>query len=118
MLSDLLTKPCTITRRSPSTTKDDYGNVIPATSTVTTVCELQQLPRRADAEAASHDDLSDTQWLLVLPPGAAIDTSDKVTVSGQAFEVVGAPWPVRHPRTGAAHHVEVNLRRTAAAPDA
>jgi hypothetical protein len=116
-ISTLINRTCTITRRSSSTSKDDYGNVIPATSTVTTVCELQQQPRRSDSESEAHADLSDTQWVAFLLPGEQIDASDKITVDGQAFEVAGQPWPARNPRTQAVSHIEVNLRRVAGGAD-
>jgi hypothetical protein len=117
-LSMLLNRPCTITRRSASSTQiDASGDAVISTSTVTTVCELQQSPRHADAEPANEGELSDTQWLLVLPAGTVIDTGDKVTVDGQAFEMYGAPWPARNPRTGVASHVECTVRRTAGAGD-
>lgn len=115
MISQLLTRSVTIARRSPSGSTDDYGNVNPTIATSVTVGELQQVQRRTTGETV--DDLSDTLWLLVLPAGTSIDTSDKVTVGGESFEVSGAPWTVRHPRTGVDHHVEVNLRRVAAATD-
>lgn len=118
MISELLNTPCTITRRSDSGTDDAYGNATSETATTTTVCELQQVPRRSDAESGAHDDLSDTQWQLFLPAGTQINTDDKVTADGQAFEVSGAPWPVRDPETQTVSHIEVNLRRVAAATDA
>lgn len=114
-ISTLVNRTCTITRRSPSAAKDTYGNAIPGTSTVTTVCEIQQQPRRADAETT--DDLSDTLWLGIFLPGTAIDASDAVTVDGLKYEVSGAPWPARNPRTRAVSHIEANLRRVAAATD-
>lgn len=117
-ISELLNRTITITRRSPSGATDDYGNTIPDTASATIVGELQQVTRHAAGEPPGSDDLSDTLWLLILPAGTEIDTSDQVTVDGEHFEVSGAPWPVRHPRTGTPHHVEVNLRRVAAAPDA
>jgi hypothetical protein len=118
LISALLNTPCTITRRFDSGTNDPYGNALTTTFSTNTVCELQQLTRRADAEAGGHGDLSDTQWALFLPAGTVIDTDDKVTVTGQVFEVAGAPWPVRDPETGTVSHVEANLRRVAAATDA
>lgn len=118
-ISTLLTRQCTITRRSASATLiDESGDAVITTSTVTTVCELQQSPRHADAEPATQGEFSDTQWLLVLPAGTVIDTGDKVTVGGQAFEMYGAPWPARNPRTGVESHVECTVRRTAGAGDA
>lgn len=114
-ISTLLTRTCTITRRSSTAgTTDDYGNLTGTTSTTSTVCELQQ---RAASEQEEQGELSDTSWLLVLPAGTGIDTGDKITVDGQAFEMVGAPWPARNPRTGVESHLECTVRRTAGAGD-
>jgi hypothetical protein len=109
MLSTLLNTPCTITRRTSSTSEDAYGDTIPGTTTTTTVCELQQRQRSEQPGA----EVSDTIWLLILPAGTGIDTGDKVTVDGVDYEMVGDPWPARNPRTGQASHVEATLRRTA-----
>lgn len=117
-LSDLLNRPCTITRRSQSGTTDDYGNDIPAETTVETVCELQQRDRRADSEPDLAGELSDTLWLLVLPAETDIDTGDVVEVDGLVYEMFGDPWLARNPRTGEESHVECTLRRTASAEDA
>jgi hypothetical protein len=114
-ISKLVNRPCTITRRSPSTDTDDYGNAIPDTTTISTVCEIQQQPRRADAETT--DDLSDTLWLGIFLPGTDLDASDAVTVDSENYEVSGAPWPARNPRTQTVSHLEANLRRVAAATD-
>lgn len=115
-LSTLMTKPCTITRRSASTTQiDASGDAVVNTTTLTTVCEIQP-QQRADTEPAEQGELSDTHWDLFLPWGTALDTSDKVTVGGQAFEVVGAPW---NAQTGSSRmwHVAASVRRTAGAGD-
>jgi hypothetical protein len=110
-LSNLLNRPCTITRRSTSSSVDEYGNPIDSVSNVETVCEIQQ---RSRDEQDDQAETSDTLWLLVLPPGTVIDTSDKVHVPGLGdFEMVGAPWPARNPRTQQESHVEATLRRTA-----
>lgn len=110
-LANLLNRPCTITRRSSTSTRDEYGKKLKATTTLATVCELQQ---RSRDEQDNQGETSDTEWLLVLPAGTAIDTGDAVTVTGEGtFELVGAPWRARNPRTGAESHIEATLRRTA-----
>lgn len=110
-LANLLNRTCTITRRSTSASEDDYGNAIDSQTNVQTVCEIQQ---RSRDEQDDQGETSDTLWLLVLPAGTAIDTSDKVSVPGMGeFEMVGAPWPARNPRTQQESHVEATLRRTA-----
>lgn len=111
MLSTLLNRPCTITRRTQSGDVDAYGDAVDGTATASTVCELQQRQR----SELPGVEVSDTTWLLILPAGTDIDTGDKVTVTdtGEAFEMVGDPWPARNPRTGVESHVEATVRRVA-----
>lgn len=111
MLSQLINRPCTITRRGESGEQDDYGNEEPSVAQVDTVCDIQQV-RRTELDDA---EVSDTTWLLFLPPDTAIDTGDQVTIddTGETFEMAGDPWPVRNPRTGVESHVEATVRRVA-----
>jgi hypothetical protein len=107
----LLSRPCTIEHVSSSGTPDDYGtpaNVV--TSTTETTCELQQ---RSRAESQNMAEIGQETWFLVLPPGTPITTWDRVVIDGQRFEVVGPPWPVRHPRLGAISHVEATVKAAA-----
>jgi hypothetical protein len=113
-ISGLLTRPVTIQRRSAGGSTDDYGNPTSTTETVSTIGELQQ---RVRDEPGGQGEVSRTDWLLVLPAGTPLDTSDTVTVDGRVFEVIGDPWPVRNPRTGQTSHVEATLRRVAGADD-
>lgn len=109
-----LTRPCTIRRRSDSATVNDYGDPIPGAPVETeTFCELQQMRERGGAEGDLMGEVSDTKWLLVLAAGEVIGTADSVVVDGQAFEMVGAPWPVWDPLTQSVDHIEATLRRTA-----
>lgn len=116
-VSALLTRTCTIKRRTAAGTIDAAGDAVVTTVDTSAVCELQQLPRRADGEPVTQAEMSDSQWLLVLPAGTAIDTGDGVVVDGKAYEMFGEPWHVRHPRTGVESHVECTLHRTAGAGD-
>lgn len=109
MLTDLLTLPCTITRRTPSTSDpDEYGNRAPSEATVTTVCELQQRQR---AEDDINGQVATAAFLLILPAGTALHTTDTVTIDGDDYEVQGEPWAARNPRTQAASHVEATVTR-------
>lgn len=114
-ISQLLTLPVTITRRTPAGGLDAYGNELLAETTVQTVGELQQRVRR---EPGPMGEMTVTDWLLVLPAGTVLDTGDAVDAGGDRYEVVGGPWPVRDPRTAVEHHVEATLRRTVGAEDA
>lgn len=111
-LSQLINRPCTLTRRSPSGARNQYGKRLPTQTTVETLCELQQQSRDEPGEAG---EFGDTTWLLVLPAGTAIDTSDSVTVDGDVYELVGPPWEARNPRTRQVSHIEATVRRTAGA---
>lgn len=131
-ISTLLSQPCLLIRRSASGDSDDYGNETQAETTVQTVCEIQQQQR---VEGGTHEDLSDTRWLLILPASTVLDTGDAVEVGAllpgegvlpssdlfptgsHRYELVGEPWPVIDARTGIEHHVEATVRRTAGSED-
>src|SRR5262245_48763073 len=87
-ISHLLTKPCTITRRSDSGEINEYGDPVPTETTVEMTCELQKQVRRASEEPAGAGEASDTLWDLFLPPGTEIETADFVTIDGIAYEMV------------------------------
>jgi hypothetical protein len=118
MIADLITTPCTLRLRSESGVEDDYGNDVPTETTVETVCELQKQIRRSSEEPEGQGEISDTLWALFLPAGTDVDTSDVVEVDGEMYEMVGEPWPVRHPITGVESHVEASVRRVAGAGSA
>lgn len=114
MLSQLINTPCTILSRTDGGGQDDYGNETDTTTEVETVCELQQT-RRDEPDA--QGELSDTTWQLFLPASTEISTGDSVMVDGVVYELVGAPWPARNPRTRTVSHVEATVRRTAGSRD-
>lgn len=113
-LTQLLSLSCTILRRSVSAGRDEYGSEIPSVSEDQTVCELQQ---EARSEQGDKGELSDTAWVLFLPPGTEVNTGDAVIVEGRTYELIGDPWPVRNPRTREPHHIECTVRRTAGSED-
>ncbi len=79
------------------------------------VCEVQQRQRNEDAD---QGEMSESDWLGIFPVGTELTTADAISVEGLGeFELVGAPWPARNPRTQLASHVEATLRRTAGAAD-
>lgn len=114
-LSALLNRSVTLIRRLPSVDTDVYGNEIPGEDLVETVGELQQRRRE---EPGGAGEVSETDWLLVLPAGTDLRTGDAVEVDGMLYELIGDPWAARNPRTGEESHVEATLRRTAGAEDA
>jgi hypothetical protein len=110
MLTQLLNRKAWLVRRSDSGAEDEYGNQTPTETTTEIVCEVQQRSR----DEASDTDVSDTQWLGIFPAGTELDSGDAIVVEGLGeFELDGAPWPARNPRTQAESHVEATLRRTA-----
>lgn len=109
MLTDLLTLPCTITRRTPSgDAVDEYGNEALDENTSSTVCELQQRQRGEDD---ADGQIARGEFLLILPAGTVLHTADTVTIDGDDYEVQGEPWAARNPRTQAASHLEATVTR-------
>lgn len=108
--SNLLTTSVTIIPRSRADGDDDFSDPTPTEGTEVTV--LGALQQRSRDEPNGQGDLSDTDWLLILPAGTAIDRTDAVRVDGRGYEVIGEPWSVTDHRTGATHHLEVSLNRT------
>jgi hypothetical protein len=104
----LLTLPCTIERRSDGA-PDDYGTPVPVYTPEDALCEFQQRSRN---ESEGMAEVGTEQWLLVLAAGTQLTTFDRVVVNGESFELDGPPWPVRHPITGAASHVECTVKRS------
>ena len=108
-LTQLLNQTVTITRRTASGQRDDYGNEINTETETVTVGELQQTQR---SEPATQGELAVTTFLLILPADTSIDTGDRVTVGSYTYEVIGAPWQARNPRTQVNSHVEATVKRT------
>lgn len=106
-LANRLKRQVTIQHHAESGNLDVYGSDISSVIEIQTVGELQQRSRD-EAEGA----ISQTNWVLFLPPATAIDTNDVVTVDGESYEVTGDPWQAFNPRTGEFEHVEASLRRT------
>lgn len=104
-----LSRTVTVEHRTEGTL-DVYGDpVTTTTSTVTVLGELQQLDRY---EYTEDRNTQRADWLLLLPAGTTIDGTDRVTVDGTTFEVVGPPEPVWHPWKQRVDHVEARVRRT------
>lgn len=111
MIAAPLTRSCTILRRTDSGDENDYGDPIAGDpDQITTVCELQQ--RQRD-EGDQQGELSDTHWNLYLPAGTELGSADTVIVDGQAFELVGDPWPAWDRTVQRVDHIEATVRRTA-----
>lgn len=116
MIEDLINRPCTIVRRSGGA-EDAYGNIIPVETTEETVFELQERQR---TELQAQGEVAKSDWLGVFLAETDLDSSDSVVdnETGQEFELVGQPWPVRDPLTQEESHVEASLQRVAGSGDA
>lgn len=118
-VTSLVNTPCTVIRRVSGGEEDDYGNEIPTIEEVASVCEVQKQIRRSSEEPEAEGELSDTLWLGIFLAGEDLTTADAIDVDGLGrMELIGAPWPVRNPRTQSVSHIEANLRLTAGAEDA
>lgn len=113
-LTDLLNRPVTLISRSAEGDIDEFGNEIPGEALTETVGELQQ---RTRDEPAMEGEVTQTEWLLVLPAGTTVRTGDVVEIDNGRYEVTGAPWHARNPRTMLESHVEATLRQTAGTDD-
>lgn len=112
-LTDLIKTPCTITRRSQGTEEDNYGNLIPVTKEVETLCAIQQ---RSSNEPEDQGELSDSTWLGFFFIAEELDTSDAVSTADGTYEVVGQPWRAEE-GTEEMWHIEARLRETAGADE-
>jgi len=101
----LMTRTIEIIRLTPET----YDT--PSTETSTSVLgEIQQTARTDDPTLHS---IQDQTWTLFLPPGTDIQSDDQIRAEGitETFEVVGPPWPARHPTLGTVSHIEATIRQ-------
>jgi hypothetical protein len=108
-IAQLINRPCTLVRRVETGTEDDFENIGPDEDFVDTVCEIQQ--QRRD-EPATEGELSVTSWLVIFPAGTEVKSGDAVLIDDAEFELVGAPWHARNPRTKQEHHVEATAKQT------
>lgn len=113
-LTALLNLPVVIVSRTASADNDIYGDSIDTETRIQTVGELQQQRR---SEPIAGGETSDETWLCILPAGTNIDTDDAIIANGQRYELIGAPWHARNPRTRLESHVEATLRRVASTDD-
>jgi hypothetical protein len=113
-IASLINRPATLVRRTDSGKTDEFGNPVMTVTETEVLCELQQQRRN---EEGDQGELSETLWNLFLPAGAELDTGDAIVVDGDEYELVGAPWDARNPRTQQVSHVEATVRRTAGAGD-
>jgi hypothetical protein len=111
-LAGLLNQTVSIQRMSPSDDEDDSGDhpLEPDGEPVESRGRLQKL-EIGPGEFTVGRDTSVTDWMLYLPAGVAIDHQDVVTVDGQAYSVLGTPYPVQTPI--GTHHIQARVRAVA-----
>lgn len=112
MLTDLITRPCTIRRRSATGPDDAFGNPTNDVAETPALCELQQ---RARPETTDAGTVAQTEWALFMLADVELDTGDAVVVDGLEYEVAGEPARLRNPRSGVVEHIEATLVRTGGA---
>jgi hypothetical protein len=87
----LLGQPCTIRYHSPGELLDAANNPNDAWTEVASRCSVQM---RARGETGLMGDLSNTLWLVFLPPDVTPPRSpDQLVVQDQTLEFVGDSWP-------------------------
>lgn len=107
----LLTETATVTERTPTGSRDGYGNVLTANATRTAPCWHEPV-LIATTENTVGGDIREETWTLFLPAGDPLAGTDAVTIDGVSFEVIGGPAPWRNPRTAEFVYVQATLRRT------
>lgn len=107
-LVTLINEPCSITTRTATGDTDEFGNAEVDTTTETTVCYREQI---STVEVTVDENTVTADWKFLFFTGTEIFATSTVTVGDDTFEVVGAPWPARNPRTRTVSHVECNARQ-------
>jgi hypothetical protein len=111
VIERLLTQRATITHRAAGAGRDAYGNPVDVVTTTEGVPFLVQ--QIGTGENLDGQDVTRTQTIGFTLPAVALDSGDAVTVAGRTYEVAGDPALVIHPPTGAPHHIEARLERSA-----
>lgn len=106
----LMTRGAVLTHREQNGPPDEYGNPTWTTTTTVVRCEIQQTSR---TDATDRGPLFVEEWRAFLPPDVEIHEQDQLMPedSGTKFEVLGPPWPARHPILRRVTHIEATLRR-------
>ena len=110
-LDSLMTRTATITRRTQSGTPDATNVPTWEETSASVKCYLEQGnrsgPTSSEITAGRTTEIADA--FAIVPPGTPVDGTDRITVDGVRYEVIGPPWPVERPGQGT-HHLELNLR--------
>jgi len=90
--------------------RDEYNNIIRAETEATVACWVEQTQRSEDT--VDTDQQAET-YRLFLPAGTVVSGSDRLTVNGSTYELIGPPWPAVNPRTTVTSHIEATGRKVA-----
>lgn len=108
----VLNRPCVIVRRVES---DDEFYAGHSEDLADTVCELQQTSRD---EPAAEGELSRTTWTVFFPADApSFSSGDVMLVEDEEYQLQGAAWRARNPRTREVSHIEATAIRTVGPED-
>lgn len=117
MISNLITRPCTIVKPGIPT-EDDYGNEIPGTpQLVETVCEFQRQTSRSESEDESRNQLSTSRWDVFFNDGEDVAEDYGLIVDDIEYQFDGPPTRVWNPLERRHTHIEATATRTAGADD-
>lgn len=107
-ITALMNQPVDIIRRTISGTADEYGNTPTVEADpVETVGYLEQ----TDATEVLVDrETYISDWLIVLPSGTPVDSSDRIEALGRSFEIIGDPREVWNPRLQVVGQIEIRAR--------
>jgi hypothetical protein len=103
----LMSQTATVTHVADTGAVDPYGNPTEVTTVATSKCYLSFVPgSEVEGEAIQVQ-----TPVLFLPPDAAIDGGDRITVDGITYEVDGVPAVHFNPRLRRTTHIQANLKR-------
>lgn len=105
----LLSQTATVTSVALTGTEDVFGDPGESVTSRAWRCWIAQSSRDDDTNAG---DRQDETFTMYLEAAATVTGSDRVTVAGKTFEVVGPPWTAVNPRTGRDEMVVATIRRT------
>lgn len=103
----LLTHPVTL-HEPTGTTRDGFGHTAREWTDQTATGYVRR-NQTSDTQAGNIGTLNRTACTLYLPPDSPVAAGWEVTIDGARFAVQGVPTRPRHPRTGDADYVAVEI---------
>lgn len=109
MIDALINQACSVILREEDD-ETEYGVPSRETSTLTTVCYLEQ--SRSTEEAAAGE-ASESDYLAVFKADEEdLTPASQLVVGGRVYEFVSEPWTVYDPELQANSHIEATVRYT------